>query len=236
MTPTELTISVGQKPVSSLRLVATLVFAAALSGLALASVYQVTKPIIDANNIRERQEAVFKVVPGSSVLQKLALRDGALVPIPENEITTDDVLYGAYDDTGRFLGYAIENAGPGFQDTIRLLYGYDPQRQLVIGMEVLESLETPGLGDKIWKDEEFVANFSELAVDPPIEVVKGGRDAAHEVDVITGATISSKAVVRIINQGHAQWALVLPPPGQEPALVTFEPEVAEGAPAEGGAD
>ena len=220
MSEVELTISVGQKEPSAFRLVATLVFASAVSGLFLSAAYQVTKPIIDANNARELKAAVFKVVPGSTVMQKLALRDGQLIPIADDELTTEEIVYGAYNDDGRFVGYAIENSGSGFQDTIRILYGYDPKTERVIGMEILESRETPGLGDKIWKDESFVSNFSALAVNPPLVVVKDGRDQDNEVDVITGATISSKAVVKIINQGNEHWLTELPPPGQEPPLAT----------------
>jgi len=75
----------------------------------------------------------------------------------------------------------------------------------VTGMYVLESRETPGLGDKIFKDEAFVANFRALAVDPEIVLVKGGRTADNEVDAITGATISSRAVVKILNTAHEAW-------------------------------
>ena len=86
-------------------------------------------------------------------------------------------------------------------------------------MEILDSRETPGLGDKIYKDAVFVANFSNLVADPEIVTVKKGtRSAPNEVDAITGATISSKAVVRIINEGQARWRDKLPAPGQEPPL------------------
>ena len=86
-------------------------------------------------------------------------------------------------------------------------------------MEILDSRETPGLGDKIYKDAVFVANFSNLVADPEIVTVKKGtRNAPNEVDAITGATISSKAVVRIINEGQARWRDKLPTPGQEPPL------------------
>ena len=60
---------------------------------------------------------------------------------------------------GAVAAAAVPAAGPGFQDTIALLYGYQPAEQRVVGMEVLESRETPGLGDKIFKDAEFVAEF-----------------------------------------------------------------------------
>jgi electron transport complex protein RnfG len=89
---------------------------------------------------------------------------------------------------------------------------------------VLESRETPGLGDKIYKDAEFVSNFSALSIEPEIVTVKKNtRERPNEVDAITGATISSKAVVRIINETHVAWAERLPRPGSEPALETTRP-------------
>ena len=49
----------------------------------------------------------------------------------------------------------------GYQDVIRiLLYGYSPEHQAIVGMRVLESRETPGLGDKIEKDPAFLARTS----------------------------------------------------------------------------
>jgi electron transport complex protein RnfG len=218
MTEVDLTISAGRREPSPLRLVATLTAAAFCSGFVLAGVYQVTKPMIDENKAQRLREGVLLVVPGSSQLLKLALRDDELVPVAGDEVVTEPTIHAAYDDQGGFVGWAISGAAPGFQDTIGVLYGYDPARKLVTGMYVLESRETPGLGDKIYKDADFVANFEELSVEPEIVVVKDGRDADNEVDAITGATISSKAVVRIVNESNARWLPLLPPPGSEPGL------------------
>ena len=57
------------------------------------------------------------------------------------------------------VGFAIVTAKAGFQDVIRLIFGYDPRTRELLGMKVLESKETPGLGDKIEKDSAFVAEF-----------------------------------------------------------------------------
>jgi electron transport complex protein RnfG len=91
-------------------------------------------------------------------------------------------------------------------------------------MEVLESRETPGLGDKIYKDAVFVGGFSALSIEPEIVAVKKGtKSRPNAIDAITGATISSKAVVRIINETHTEWTERLPPPGSEPPLIETEP-------------
>jgi electron transport complex protein RnfG len=206
-------------PPSALRLILTLAIAGLLSGVAIIGIYETTLPTITANKARELREAVFKVLPGVTDMQALVHRDGALVVVPEPD-KDEPVVYGGYDQQGEFVGYALPGAGPGFQDTIALLYGYKPAEQIVVGMEILESRETPGLGDKIYKDAVWVAGFSALSVEPEIVAVKKGTAAAaNEIDAITGATISSKAVVRIINETHTAWQERLPAPGTEPELV-----------------
>jgi len=192
---------------SSMRLVLTLAIAGLISGIAIIGIYEWTLPTITANKARELR--------------------GELIAV-EKPAKDEPVVYGGYDDQGEFVGYAIPAAGPGFQDTIGLLYGYRPGKKIVVGMEVLESRETPGLGDKIYKDPVFVGGFSALSVVPKIVAVKKGTQSQpNEIDVITGATISSKAVVRIINETHEEWSGQLPAPGSEPPLVRTEPAAAE---------
>jgi electron transport complex protein RnfG len=198
------TIAERNEP-SSLRLVATLGLAGLLSGLIIVSVYEATLPAIEAYKARVLREAVFKVLPGVDHMQRMVYADGKLVA-SEGGANDDDALFAGYAANGALVGYAIPTAGPGFQDIIRVLYGYLPDKRQVSGMEVLESRETPGLGDKIYKDLAFVANFDALAVDPEIVAVKKGtKTQPNQVDAITGATISSKAVVRIINEANRRW-------------------------------
>ncbi len=214
---------------SSLRLVMTLGIAGLLSGIAIIGIYETTLPTITANKARELQEAVLKVLPGVTQMQALVFRDGEIVVVAEPD-KDEPVIYAGHDERGDFVGYAVPAAGPGFQDTIALLYGYIPADRQVVGMEILESRETPGLGDKIYKDADFVAEFSALLVDPEIVAVKKGtKTGPNQVDAITGATISAKAVVRIINEAHTAWSDKYPAPGTEPAIETVDTPDAEGA-------
>jgi electron transport complex protein RnfG len=199
----------------SWRLVFTMTLAGFVSGLLIVGIYQVTLPRITANKAARLHRAVFEVVPGSSRLQPLVLAGDRLEPSPADG---GAAIYAAYDSTGAFVGYAIPGEGAGFQDNIKLIYGYVPARKQIVGMRVLESRETPGLGDKIYKDPEFVNEFEGLAVEPPVALFKGKGTGENEVDAITGATISSRAVVGIVNARNAEWLSKLPPPGQEPPL------------------
>jgi electron transport complex protein RnfG len=195
-----------------LRLVLTLAAAGLLSGLAIAGIYQVTLPRITANKAEAMRRAVFEVLPGAERLQRLVWTDGGLVPAEKGEPS----VYSAYGSDGAFVGYAVPAEGAGFQDNIKLIYGYLPGEHRIVGMRVLESRETPGLGDRIIKDQAFVNQFRDLSVQPSIVLVKGKGTQENDVDAITGATISSTAVVKILNAAVTAWASRLPAPGQEP--------------------
>ncbi|MBT8420730.1 MAG: FMN-binding protein [Gammaproteobacteria bacterium] len=190
---------------SALRLVFTLALAGLLSGVAIVGIYNATLPLITANKAKALQTAVFKVLPSIVTFQEIGYRDGRLF-VQEVHVPDIDSIYAGFDEQERLVGYAIPGEGPGFQDTIKLLYGYRLNEGQLTGMEVLESRETPGLGDKIYKDADFVASFRGLRPDPAIVAVKKGKKSApNEIDAITGATISSVALVRIINETNARW-------------------------------
>jgi len=217
----------AKKPEASfLRLVMTLTIAGLLSGTGIIGIYEATLPTITANKARELREAVFKVLPGVTQMQKLVLQDGKLVATQKTE-KGEEPVYAGYDSDRQFVGYAMPAEGAGFQDTIKLLYGFKPDTRRIVGMEILQSLETPGLGDKIFKDLEFVANFDDLAAEPEVVAVKKSKKSApNEIDAITGATISSKAVVRIINEKNKVWLSHILVAGPE---LIVGPPAAEGA-------
>lgn len=204
-----------EKVPSTFRLVATLTLAGLLSGLILVMAYTTTLPRITANKEKALKEAVYQVVPGAEQMQPLVWEGSKLVV--SDGTVQGPVVYGAYDEAGAFKGYAIKGSGPGFQDTIALLYGFDPATRRIVGLWILESRETPGLGDKIYKDAKWTGAFRDLAAEPPVAAVKDGADAPNEVDAITGATISSKAVVKIVNGACLEWLPRFPEPGAEPA-------------------
>jgi len=190
---------------SSTRLIATLGLAGLLSGLIIVSVFEATLPAITAHQAQVLRQAVFQVLPGTTRAQRMAWRQGRLVAAEEGP-GDEEAIFAGFDASGARMGYAIPGAGSGFQDTISLLYGYHPDTGRIVGMQILDSRETPGLGDKIYKDPDFRANFQDLAVAPEIQAVKKGKKAApNQIDAITGATISSKAVVRILNETNARW-------------------------------
>jgi len=177
-----------------------LLLALVLSG-SLALVDASLQPRIDANQQDRLQQAVFEVVPEgkSSQLERVA----------------DQPVYRVLGSDGQtVVGWAIPTETVGFADKIRMIIGLSADARSITGLTILDSRETPGLGDKIttdWRDQ-FVGQPTEAT----LEVVKPGRTAAHPIDAITGATISSKAVTQGVNQQLAKVREALAALGAQP--------------------
>ncbi len=201
---------------NSLKMLRAMVGIGILCALMIVMTFQGTKPIIKENRAEALQKAIFRVLPGAQTAQTFRLtEDNAFVPV-EEEGAEGELVYAGYNENGELVGVAIEAAGQGYADIIRILYGYDPEQQEVIGFYVLESKETPGLGDKIEKSPEFLANFEGLDVTlneektglkhEVVTVKQGAKENPWEVEGITGATISSRAIGDIIDESAARWA------------------------------
>ena len=196
------------KEPSAVRLIGALSIAGLIAGLVLVALYLITLPIIQKNRAEALNRAIYKVLPGTKTIKIFQAKDGQLVLYegPEGDLPKEGIIFGGFDEEDHLLGYAVQAAGPGFQDTIEVIYGFDPKQNAIIGFDVLASKETPGLGDKIFKDADFLKNFEALSVAQEIMPVgKGEKTKPHEVDCISGATISSKAVVKILNGSLSQW-------------------------------
>ncbi len=197
----------------------TLISVGAVCGLAIVSVYLMTQPIIQQNQINYRQQAVLSVLPGATTSQAFQLSDrGKFVSIAADQEGAD-IVFAGYDDQGDLIGIALQGQRAGYQDLIHLIYGYSFESQTILGFRVLSSRETPGLGDRIEHDENFLRNFNGLDVRltadgvgliHPIEFVKPGeKEKDWQVDGISGATISATTVTRIIGEGAERWLPLL---------------------------
>jgi len=201
-----------QKEVSTLRLMATLTVAGALAGLLIVLVNQHTKPIIDKYKAEQLQKAVYEVLPGTERYNTYYLVDNSLsLTLPDGAKESEyKRIYVGQDKAGQINGVAVSRGESGFQDVVQVIFGFDPASGKLSGMKVLDSKETPGLGDKIFKDQAFVDQFFANPDTPLVPVKAGaGKGLPGEIDTITGATISSKVVIDIINHGLEEWQPVL---------------------------
>jgi len=105
----------------------------------------------------------------------------------------DEELYSVLKGN-ETIGYAFKAAGKGYGGDISILVGIGDDFA-VTGIEILSHQETPGLGAKI-VDPSFQGQFVGLSADEIALSRNGGK-----VDAITGATISSSAVVDTVRKG-----------------------------------
>jgi len=187
----------------------TLGLVAALSGLLVVLAYQLTLPLIEENKRIAIERALFKVIPGAVARRDFILTGTALTPADSDKPAEGIRIYAGYNDQGQLAGIALEAAAQGYQDVIRILYSYDPACECIRGIEVLKMAETPGIGDKIAKDPAFLQNFEALdarldatgdgLAHAIVSVKHGSKTDPWQIDAISGATISSKAVARMLN-------------------------------------
>jgi electron transport complex protein RnfG len=188
------------------RLLLTLAVAGAMSGWLVATVYNITLPAVEKHAAEQVNAAVHEVLKAPARWDTLYLVDNALTrTVPAKSAMADiPKAFVGFDAAGTRVGVAITAAEPGFQELLTLMIGFDPQSGTLIGFKVLDEKETPGLGDKIERDTAFGAQFTGRIA--PLQGVKGrAGKPPNEVQTITGATISSRAVIRIVNNAVAKW-------------------------------
>lgn len=187
------------------RLVVTLGGAGAMAGALIVLVFTATAPRIEAHRAARLDAAVQEVLKAPARYDTLWVVDGMLVrQAPAGRDPADGRVFHGFDAEGRAIGYAVVGQSPGFADIIRVIFGYDPATRTLLGMKVLESKETPGLGDRIELDSGFVNQFRD-PLTPLVGVKPGqGKGQPGEIDMITGATISSRTVIKAINDALAR--------------------------------
>ena len=178
---------------ASAKMMLTLTLITALSGGVLAAWDGFTKPRIEKHRLEELIAAISDVLPPYEFY---------------DEVTKDGMtMYIGKTSENKPVGIAFRAMGSGFQGKISIMVGIQPGFSKLTGIKVLEQVETPGLGTKIVKDPSskadpfwFSQQFKGVKVDPKIYLVKNKKPSKpSEIQAITGATISSRAVVRVLN-------------------------------------
>ncbi|MDP2822511.1 MAG: FMN-binding protein [Sulfuritalea sp.] len=193
-------------------MIRTLGLVSAICGLIIVGAYEGTYDAVAANKRIATERAVFKVIPAAkSIAEYVALPAGGIEPrVGAGDTAAGAVkFFAAYDEAGKLAGIAAEGGAKGYADTVRIMFGYSPDCQCVVGIGVVAMRETPGIGDKIITDRAFLANFNALdvklkgdlsALANEVKAVKhGAKTNPWQIDAIAGATITSRAVGKAIN-------------------------------------
>lgn len=190
-------------------MIRTLGLVAAICGAIIVAAYQGTYRAVQENKRLAVERAVFKVIPAAqSIVVYQALPDGRIEQASATATPGAIRFYAGYDAQGRLAGIAAEGTAKGYADNVRILFAWEAASSRVTGFSVVAARETPGIGDKVGKDRDFLANFplaAPLAADGKtlaheIRTVKHGtKTQPWEIDAIAGATITSRAVGKAIN-------------------------------------
>ncbi|MGK5091363.1 RnfABCDGE type electron transport complex subunit G [Deltaproteobacteria bacterium TL4] len=171
------------------------------SGLALGGLNELTQEIIENNVLK------FKKIPAVANIYETL--EGKLTP--ENRLAVETALLSgrqSVDLGGKVplllfvikkedkpYAVAFEDFGQGFGGNLGVMVGYNLETGDLVGIGITTLSETPGVGTRV-KEIEFTKQFNGMSKDKVFKVRKDGGD----IDAVTGATVSSRAVAFAINR------------------------------------
>ncbi len=165
----------------AVKITLNLVVICALAGIILSATWAKTDPVRVTKEAEEREMALKALVPSAD----------SILPMKDVVIDgKDGVIYEAKSGN-ETIGYVVSCTGKGYSSFIKLLVAVDKEYK-VTGIDILGHGETPGLGDQIgtaW----FKGQFKGKALEN-LNVVKSETNT--DIQAISGATISSKAVTK----------------------------------------
>ena len=164
---------------NSVQMVVVLAVVGIVSGILLAGIYKYAQPKIELHRDQKKQKAIYSVLGEAAKIRIIKYKGGK--------------IYQGLNRKGEVIGYAFDVKGGGYQGQIILMVGLSPDLSRVLAIEIVDDLETPGLGAEI-EEEDFKAQFRDLSI----------SKIDNEVEAIAGATISSKSVIGIVKKGIAE--------------------------------
>ncbi len=183
-----------------LKMIVVLAVITGVSGLLLAGVNEGTR--------EQRKKQILKFVKGPAVEDVLlGCTNNPLDDVKELALTPEETggeidagsvdIFPGYKD-GKLWAVALEDASAGFGGDIGVIVGIDVETGELVGVGITTHKETPGLGARV-TEAGFRSNFKGISLDDEVKVVGDGG----QVDAISGATVSSRAVCAAVNNAVA---------------------------------
>lgn len=171
-----------------------------VAGVLLSFVYQLTKDTIKTAVDNERAQSykeTFADAAGFESAGDAAELSGRYPEIFGSEYSLNEALY-AKDSNGENVGCVLSlTAHNGYGGDIVLSMGINKSGEIT-GVKVTSMSETPSLG-AICQDEDWIAQFSGISGN--VKYTKTGKTQPDEIDAISGATFTTKAVTGAVNSG-----------------------------------
>ena len=157
----------------------------------------VTLALSSTNMLTENKIATLAEQTQNEAMSKLIEADE--YPIQTASLSSGEIDYNIAVKDGETIGYIFVVDTKGYGGTVSVMTAVNTDGAIA-AVEILDaSNETPGLGQNVTK-QDFFTQFTNLTDN--ITVIKGGTASAdnNEINAVTGATISSKAVTKAVNE------------------------------------
>ncbi len=173
------------------KLTVVLALVSAIAGGVLAGVYQITAPVIQAQNIKALREGLSQVFPGNYKFEEFKGK----LKSPDPAVTFGKAYL--VKKGNEIVGMIVDVTTPGDQAPIEMLVGVN-RDGTINGVKILKSLETPGLGANASNPHYYVNKKKKITFLGQFKGKKVTDPFIPKKDVIaiTGATITSAAVSR----------------------------------------
>lgn len=171
------------------------------SGLttALVAMDYYTAPIIKRNQEIKKNRTILKVFGIESTEEEIERIFPENITVKEGR--NGEELYLSKDGRQAFIF-----KGSGFQGTITGVIAMAQDLKTIQNIEIIKQVETPGLGSRI-AERNFLDQFNGKIFEPELTLVPEGQGAASDkIDGITGATMSCKALIGILNQQYGEFS------------------------------
>lgn len=176
----------------TIKLGLTLLLISAISGAVLAATNSFTGPIIDEIRREGSFGALMEIFPDADDFQPI--EEGELEEIQASNGVIREVNQALEGDT--VVGYSFKVVTGGYGGDIATMVGIYEDGTMA-GIKVVENSETPNLGTKI-EEESFSGSFKDKSTEAELLAVDN-PSAENEVQMISGATVSTDAVVKGVN-------------------------------------
>lgn len=157
-----------------------------VAGLLLGGAFEITKAPIAASVETNRQTAMKEILPNADKFSKTDVK------INDKVLEVNSGLKG-----NKISGYAVKVAPRGYAAPVEIMVGISTDGK-VTGIKILSHSETPGLGANA-PEPKFSDQYKNKSIKEKLEVVKVVPTKENQIQAITGATITSKAVTLGVN-------------------------------------
>ncbi len=173
----------------------------ALTTAALAATDGLTRDAIRSQQVLAEESARKGVFPEADSFREISRE--RLDGMPSSVAGEARLLavFEALDESGAGIGYVVQAAIRGYAGDVAVMTGVALSADgtgRVLSARILSDNETPGLGKKV-AGAPFLNQFSGKDADEGFAVGADGGGTRQEIDAVTGATISSRAVTEAVN-------------------------------------